>query len=466
MDGRRLLSESTVRDRIAFRHADGLADPVPTPPVALGHGVHDRSAPGSRCWAPDSFGHDGADGADGSLAFGNLRLRAGFAYIPNQMGGLPDHRANALCTALRRGVTESIQPRSRVSPVAARTSVSMKDVATLAGVSVGTVSNVLNSPDLVSPATRERVRQAIDKLGWVRNESARQLRAGRSRSVGMVVIDIANPFFTDVVLGAEDQFYAAGYAVHVGNSAQTAEREMAHLALFEEQRVRGILVAPVRDMTDRIAELRRRGIAIVVVDRMGTSNDLCSVGVDDLEGGRLAVQHLVDQGHRSIAFVGGPSSLHQVRDRRTGAELATARAGDPAVLLAISTPSLDVESGVRAAAELAALPDGERPTAVFAANDLVAIGLLQGFVTAGVAVPDEMAIIGYDDIAFAAAAAVPLSSIRQPRAELGRRAAELLLAEIDAADGDGPHQHEQVRFVPELVVRRSTIAATRPRPNP
>ncbi|HLL62277.1 MAG TPA: LacI family DNA-binding transcriptional regulator [Propionibacteriaceae bacterium] len=343
-----------------------------------------------------------------------------------------------------------------------RSSVSMKDVATLAGVSVGTVSNVLNSPDLVSPTTRERVRQAIDKLGWVRNESARQLRAGRSRSVGMVVIDIANPFFTDVVLGAEDHFHQAGYAVHVGNSAQTAEREVAHLALFEEQRVRGILLAPIREMTERIAELRRRGIAVVLVDQTN-GNDTCSVGVDDLEGGRLAAQHLIDQGHRSIAFVGGPSTLHQVRDRRTGTELACARAPQPVILLAISTPSLDVESGIRAAAELVALPDGERPTAVFAANDLVAIGLLQGFVTAGVRVPDDMAIIGYDDITFAAAAAVPLSSIRQPRSELGRRAAELLLAEIEADDNDGSHTHEQVRFMPELVARRSTLAPTRGR---
>ena len=133
------------------------------------------------------------------------------------------------------------------------------------------------------------------------------------------------------------------------------------------------------------------------------------------------------------------------------------------MLLAISTPSLDVESGIRAASELAALPDGERPTAVFAANDLMAIGMLQGFVTAGVRVPDDIAIIGYDDITFAAAAAVPLSSIRQPRTELGRRAAELLLAEIEAADSDGPHQHEQVRFLPELVVRRSTSTAVHPR---
>lgn len=344
---------------------------------------------------------------------------------------------------------------------AARTSVSMKDVATLAGVSVGTVSNVLNSPHLVAAPTRERVQRAIDKLGWVRNESARQLRAGRSRSIGMVVMDISNPFFTDVVLGAEDYFAAVGYAVHVGNSAQLAERELSHLALFEQQRVRGVLVAPITALTDRLAELRRRGIAVVVVDRVGTSTDSCSVGVDDVEGGRLAVEHLVNQGHRRIAFVGGPDSLHQVRDRRIGAELAAARSR-ASTLVTLPTPALDVEAGSKAAADLVAMSDAERPTATFAANDLVAIGLLQGFVTAGIAVPEEMAIIGYDDIAFAAAAAVPLSSIRQPRTELGRRAAELLLAEIEAADDDQTHEHQQVRFRPELIVRRSTASAVSP----
>jgi LacI family transcriptional regulator len=335
----------------------------------------------------------------------------------------------------------------------------MKDVATLAGVSIGTVSNVLNAPDLVAEPTRERVQQAIDKLGWVRNESARRLRAGRSRSIGMVVMDISNPFFTDVMLGAEDFFAAEGYTVHVGNSAQSAERELGHLALFEQQRMRGILVAPIKALTDRFAELRRRGIAVVVVDRVGTSTDSCSVGVDDVVGGRLAVEHLIAQGHRRIAFVGGPGSLHQVRDRRMGAELAAARATDAATLVALPTPALDVESGGKAAAELAAMPEATRPTAAFAANDLVAIGLLQGFVSLGIAVPEEMGIIGYDDIAFAAAAAVPLSSIRQPRAELGSRAAELLLAEINADDEGLPHDHQQLRFTPELVVRRSTDLA-------
>jgi LacI family transcriptional regulator len=178
----------------------------------------------------------------------------------------------------------------------------------------------------------------------------------------------------------------------------------------------------------------------------------------------MAVQHLLDQGHTHIALVGGPGELQQVRDRRLGAELARSRHGQ-ARMLAISTASLDTESGVVAADELAAMPADERPTAVFAANDLLAIGVLQGFVTHGLRVPEDVAIIGYDDISFAAAAAVPLSSIRQPRQALGRRAAELLFAEIESADQDEPHAHAAVLFSPELVVRRSSaqpVTAGRP----
>jgi LacI family transcriptional regulator len=333
--------------------------------------------------------------------------------------------------------------------------VSMKDVAALAGVSVGTVSNVLNSPDVVAAGTLQRVEEAIAKLGWSRNESARQLRAGTSTTIGMVVMDIANPFFTDVLRGVEDHVHAAGYSVLVGNSAQAADREDTHLAMFERHRVRGVLLAPIGEVGDRLARLHRRGIPAVIVDRAGDNLDCCSVSVDDVEGGRLAVDHLIARGHRRVAFVGGPGTVQQVRDRRLGAELA-AGSGARCQLLVVSTDRLDAAAGVAAAEQVALLPDDARPTAVFAANDLLAIGLLQGFTTHGLRVPQDMAIIGYDDIGFAASAAVPLSSIRQPRHELGQRAAELLFEEISAADAGESHRHQLVRFRPELVVRRST----------
>ena len=336
-------------------------------------------------------------------------------------------------------------------------SVSMKDVAALAGVSLGTVSNVVNSPALVSEHTRERVQVAIAKLGWVPNESARQLRAGRSRAIGMVVMDIANPFFTDLVLGADDYVQERGFFVQVSNSAQDPDRERLHLQLLEQQRVGGVLLAPIGALNDQVDQLRRRGIPMVILDRASQQADICSVSVDDVEGGRLAVQHLIDQGHTHIALVGGPGDLQQVRDRRMGAEIARSGHGS-AQLLTISTPNLDTESGVSAASELVTLPPAERPTAVFAANDLLAIGVLQGFVTQGLRVPDDVAIIGYDDVTFAASAAVPLSSIRQPSRALGRRAAELLFDEIEASGNGGRHEHQAVRFTPELIVRRSSAA--------
>lgn len=272
----------------------------------------------------------------------------------------------------------------------------------------------------------------------------------------MVVMDIANPFFTDLVLGAEDYVLERGYSVQVGNSAQDPSREHAQLRLFEQQRVRGVLCAPIWGLDQRIDQLRRRGIPVVLLDRAGETSDFCSVSVDDVEGGRSAVAHLLEQGHTNIALVGGPGKIQQVRDRRLGAEIARSQHRGDVHLLTISTPGLDPESGVSAAGEIVLLPGRERPTAAFAANDLVAIGLLQGFMTQGLRVPDDIAIIGYDDIVFAAAAAVPLSSVRQPRRALGRRAAELLFDEIQAHDEDAGHEHQAVRFTPELVVRRST----------
>jgi LacI family transcriptional regulator len=338
-----------------------------------------------------------------------------------------------------------------------RAGISVKDVAELAGVSVGTVSNVLNSPDIVAEQTRARVENAIASLGWSRNESARQLRSGTSKSIGMVVMDIANPFFTDVLGGVEDCVHDHGYSVQLGNSAQLPERESRQLDLVEEQRLRGLLLAPIGDATQHLARFNRRGIPIVVVDRAGGGMDCCSVAVDDVEGGRLAVHHLVQRGHRRIAVVGGQFDLQQVDDRRLGAYLASA-GGTLCDLLVLSTPGLDTTSGAAAAAQILAIPAGQRPTATFAVNDLVALGLLQVFLTHGLSVPHDMAIIGYDDIEYAGAAAIPLSSIRQPRRLLGQRAAELLFEEITATDNGGSHEHRHIRFTPELVERRSTAA--------
>ena len=332
-------------------------------------------------------------------------------------------------------------------------SASVSDVAALAGVSLGTVSNVLNRPDRVSDATRRKVNDAMTELGFVRNESARALRAGQSRTIAYVVLDAANPFFTDVALGVEDVAEESDLSLFLCNSHQEPAREASYLVRLEQQRVQGVLLTPVDADTALIDELPARGTPVVLVDRTRPGNTHCSVAVDDRLGGRLAIDHLLDLGHERIAFIGGPRHIGQIRDRHEGALAALTDQGRPSEsLIAVWTEALTVEAGRLAAALIAGMPSTTRPTAAFCANDLVALGLLQGCVELGVAVPGDLAVVGYDDIEFAAAAAVPLTSVRQPRRELGRAAGRLLLDESSNPD----HEHEQLEFLPELVARAST----------
>ena len=329
--------------------------------------------------------------------------------------------------------------------------VSIRDVAAMAGVSVGTVSNVLNRPESVPEATVERVRAAIAELGYVRNDAARQLRAGRSTTVGLVVLDARNPFFADLARGADDEAATHGLSVLIGNSDERLERELRLLALFEEQRAHGVLISPIGDDLGRLGELRERGIPVVLVDRSAPGSGFSSVAVDDVRGGRLAARHLLDGGHRRLAFVGGPAELRQVADRAEGARAEVADVPD-ATLETLFVGSLTVADGIAAGERIAALAPADRPRAVFAANDLLALGILQALTRADVAVPADVALIGYDDIDFASAAAVPLSSIRQPSLTMGATALSILAEEA----ADPAVEARDVLFEPELVVRAST----------
>ncbi|WP_394554103.1 LacI family DNA-binding transcriptional regulator [Agromyces sp. MMS24-JH15] len=337
--------------------------------------------------------------------------------------------------------------------------VRIRDVAERAGVSVGTVSNVLNRPGDVSPDSVERVHRAIEELGYVRNDAARKLRAGVSTTVGFVVLDGQNPFFTDVVRGAEDEASSHNLAILYGNTDEDVSRERMYLDLFEEQQVLGVLISPYGDIQPRLERLRRRGIHAVLVDRFSGDGRFSSVSVDSIAGGRMAVEHLIGTGRRRIAFVGGPFEIQQVRDRLAGARVAAENAAVPVGIEVVATDATTVEAGAAAGARILARPPADRPDALFAANDLLALGLLQALVVGGrMLVPDEIAIIGFDDIPFAGAAAVPLSSMRQPSRMIGRTALRILLEETASPDVIP----RQTVFLPELVVRRSTDPA-RPR---
>ncbi|MBN9239199.1 MAG: LacI family transcriptional regulator [Micrococcales bacterium 70-64] len=330
---------------------------------------------------------------------------------------------------------------------------SIRDVARLAGVSVGTVSNVLNKPDEVSADSIARVQKAISELGYVRNDAARRLRAGVSATVGFVVLDGQNPFFAEVVRGAEDEASKNGIAILVGNTDEDLRREATYLDLFEEQRVRGVLISPYGDINQRLQQLKERDIPAVLVDRINVDGRFSSVAVDSVAGGQIAAQHLIDTGRRRIAFVGGPFDIRQVRDRLAGARVAVDNSDYDVEIEVITTTALTVDEGVVAGRRIMERPRQARPDALFAANDLLALGLLQSLQLDGkLLVPSEISLIGFDDISFAAAAAVPLSSVRQPSRMIGQTALRVLMEESE----DSSLIPRQTVFRPELVVRAST----------
>lgn len=329
----------------------------------------------------------------------------------------------------------------------------IREVAQLAGVSIGTVSNVLNKPDVVAERTRERVLAAIERLGFVPNRGAADLRSGRNRMIGLVVPDITNPFFAEVARGAVDAAGESNIAVVLCNSDQDPAKEDRYLDVLEEHRVAGVVINPVAAIPQRLANLRDRGSKVVCVHRSVKTTDYCSVAVDDVQGGRLATEHLLGLGARRIALVNGPVSLRPCADRRLGARQAIKAAGLPAgALTEVQQPAMTIKGGIEAADQL--LKGSRRPDAIFCTNDLLAVGVTRRLTQAGLSVPGDVAIAGYDDIDLAAEATIPLTSVGQPKYGLGYRATELVLAEITAADG---HRHVRVAFHPQLTVRESSL---------
>ncbi len=326
----------------------------------------------------------------------------------------------------------------------------------MAGVSTSTVSNVLNNPDVVSSATRHRVEEAMVQVGYVRNSAARQLRGAPSVIVGCVLLDSANPFFAEVARGMEDRLAEAGCMPIVCSTDIRLGREARYLRMLEELGVRGVLLSPVGSRLDAAVELARRGTPVVLVDHPRAGLPLCAAAVDNMRGGELAVEHLLARGHRRIAFIRCAAEVRTVDDRGEGIRHALRTAGlDIArTLVEVRTPQpAGLDEADRAVdAVLAAVP---RPTAIICFNDMAAVGVMRGLRRHSVVVPDEISIVGYDNVIFASQLSPALTTVRQPTHRLGRAAAELLLAEAEPG-----HRHREIRFTPELVVRAST--AVRP----
>ncbi|WP_327657120.1 LacI family DNA-binding transcriptional regulator [Streptomyces sp. NBC_00483] len=330
------------------------------------------------------------------------------------------------------------------------TTIGIKDVALRAGVSIATVSNVLNRPEKVSPPTRTRVEEAITLLGYVPNAAARQLSGTRGTTVGLVLFDVRNPFLTDIARGAEDFLHAAGLTVTLCNTDVLPDKEERYLNLLAQNNAVGVLVTPADLSREWVDQLRARGLRVVLLDSSDNYPDVCSVAVDDVAGADSAVTHLLARGHERIAFVTGPLHMRQSQDRLAGSRQALARADRPAdTLQVVETAAFTVDNGRRAGEQL--LAAGKQVSAVFCANDLLALGVMQTAFRAKLGVPDELAVVGYDDIHSAATSGIPLTSVHVGGYELGSSAARLLL------DEDRPdHEHRRLVFPPSLIERNSS----------
>jgi LacI family transcriptional regulator len=328
----------------------------------------------------------------------------------------------------------------------------MREVARMAGVSVATVGNVLNNPNLVAPATRLKVEEVMLRMEFVRSGPARQLRGLPSNVVGVITLDLGNPFYAQIGRGIEDQLAEAG-CITIGCSTDVqVDRERKTLAILEEQAVRGIIISPVDSDLSRITSISRRGMPVVLLDQPSGSTGLCAVAVDNVLGGRLVAEHLLGLGHRNLAFLNTAIAVTPVAERLHGLSQGLRDSGvDPkSALLEIGLRPPRIVAEARAAVDRI-VGEARRPTAIVCLNDLSVLGVLQGLQRHRLRVPDDVSVVGYDDLPFAAWLSPPLTTVRQPTYRLGRTAAELLLDEARA-----DHQHREVRFAPELIVRGST----------
>ncbi len=328
----------------------------------------------------------------------------------------------------------------------------MRDVAEAVGLSVQTVSAVINDKPGLTARTRARVREAIRELGYRPYWVARSLRTGQTHTLALVVSDIANPSFSTMASAAEDHAHSFGYSLVLYNTHDDIEREGSYMRTAMERWVDGVIFVSARDQMTSLAALQGAGIPSVAIDRIPADFHGPSVTLDNLKAGRLAAGHLLGLGHTRLAHISGPLQLTLARERMQGfCDLLAERNLAPAIYE--NEQGWECEYGLAGMRDL--LARDVRPTAVFVANDRMALGAIQAAHQAGLTVPGELSVVGTDDIEVAAYLVPPLTTVRQSFDRLARLGVQLLL---DTLNGQG-HENEHLMIEPELVVRQSTAAA-------
>lgn len=341
-----------------------------------------------------------------------------------------------------------VRPAQKLNP-------SMEDVAQLAGVSVATVSNVINRPEKVTETTTRKVRTAIDSLGFVRNDAARSLALGTTSSIGLVLADLENTLFIDITAGAQIRARSDGLRLVVGNSACDLQQQDDYLDLFDETRVSGILLAPMEDSTAGLLRMRSHGRPVVLINYAPATDDFCAVLEDNEMVGYLAAMHLIETGRRRLAFVAGFDHYQPVSQRRLGFERAARESGLGVTIEEIDTRGLLRSDGLATAAQLAKRRRDAMPDGIVAVTDAIGNGLVAGLMEAGFDVPGDIGIVGCEDTRTEVAGPVRLTTVSPPGYYMGVTAVELLLEE---SAGRG-HEHRTITLPPTLQVHASSVAA-------
>jgi LacI family transcriptional regulator len=334
-----------------------------------------------------------------------------------------------------------------------RTTVTIRDVARLAKVHPGTVSRALNveTRGLVNLATAERVMRAAEKLGYRPNPIARGLKTNRSYTIGVLIPDITNPLFPPILRGIEDRLDDAGYTSLIVNTDNDGERERSHLEAMLARQVDGFISATARLDLKSLAEVAAGGAPLVLVNRSLEDGSLPAVMVNDRKGIRLAVEHVAELGHRRIAHVAGPQNLSTGHRRHLGFLEAMRSLGLDSGLQHVGFSRVFAEEeGSRLCAEL--LDTHPDTTAIVAANDLLAIGCYDALEERGLRCPDDVSIVGFNDMPLVDRLRPPLTTVRVPQREIGTVAADLLLQQLS----DGAGTAREILLEPTLVVRGST----------
>ncbi len=329
--------------------------------------------------------------------------------------------------------------------------VTIREVAKRAGVSVATVSHVINGTRKVAPDTVVRVKQAMAELDYHPNAVARSLRTRRTTAIGVLVSDITNPFFATLVRGAEDAASRAGYSLVVCNSDEALEKEDRYIRLLHRRRMDGLLIAPVGDgISPAIRELVRLGVPFVFVDRRAREIEADAVLSDNEGGAYQAVHHLIERGHRRIGIVLGIPGATTTEERFKGYRRALEEAGIPLSKDLVAWGGYRVEGGRQATKHLLSCADP--PTAIFSTNNQMTVGVLQELFRRGIAIPGGMAVVGFDDLEWAEMVVPALTVVAQNPYEIGLRACELLLTRFRLSR-EAPRE---LRVPTELRVRGST----------